>query len=334
MLTVESLARQLDRLFARLVARRIEPSLRTPTRDSLQTYLNSLLLADPESFYTPPETTPAIAESLTLVRQRPWYVVYDFHFPSAIASPWPENDIVYGRYFHTKLAPQAPTVIVLHGWLAFSYAWFSTICRKLATAGINSLMIQLPYHMKRRPRQSRFSGEYAINGDLRQAVEMIRQAVADTRSVVSWIKSTPGAQAGLWGVSLGGWIGGLVTVVEPHLDCAILMIPAIRPDDVLWHSELGLPLKKRVAASGITYERLREALRIVTPKYFQPKLPPARILLMEAIVDQVVRSHTVRELWEAWGRPQWRRYRHSHMSIIFSRRALNDGVSFIRNLTR
>lgn len=324
----------LDRFVFGLMARRVRDSLQAPAQESLAAYIDPALLADPESFYPRPEATPAITESLTLVKQRPRYTVYDFQFPSAITSPWPENNVVYGRYFKTHAGPGSATVIVLHGWLAFNYWWFATICRKLAEAGMNSLMIQLPYHIQRQPRESHFSGELAINGDLRQSVEMIRQAVADTRSVVNWIKSQAQTQAGIWGISLGGWVGALVTAVEPRLDCAVLMIPAVRPDDVLWHSKLGPPLKDVVASAGISYEQMQAAMTIITPKYFQPKLPPDKILLMEAEADQAVRPHTVEELWEVWGRPQLRRYRHSHMSIIFSRRALHDGVNFIRNVTK
>ncbi|MBI3950671.1 MAG: alpha/beta hydrolase family protein [Acidobacteria bacterium] len=324
----------LDRLIFGLLSNRVRTSLRAPDKDGLAAYLDPALLTHPERFYTKPEASPAITESLTFVKRRFRYEVYNFRFPSAFTSPWPENNIVHGQYFKTTRKPDAPTVIVLHGWLAFSYLWFSTICRKLAQAGINSLMIQLPYHMDRQPRASRYSGEFSINGELKRSFEMIRQAVSDTRSIINWVKSKPTSQAGIWGISLGGWIGALVTAAEPRLDFSVLMIPAVRPDDILWHSPLCPPLKEAMCEAGITYEQLQEALKIVTPKYFRPALSPEKILLMEAELDLGVRPHTVEELWEAWGRPHLRRYSHSHMSIVLSVRALKDGVDFIRNATR
>jgi pimeloyl-ACP methyl ester carboxylesterase len=328
---MKSLAELLDLIVFGSLTQRVKGSLRAPDKASVDAFLKSGLAADPESFYQKPQSIPPITESMTLVKQRPSYDVYDVHFPSAIASPWIENNTVYGRFYKTKRAPSAPTIVVLHGWLVFSYAWFSKICRKLAEAGINGLIIQLPYHMNRQPPGSRYSGEYSINGELMRSIEMIRQAVSDTRSVVNWVKATPTSPIGIWGISLGGWIGGILAAVEPRLDVAVLMIPAIRPDDVIWYSKLCPAFRAVASSAGITYEQLHEALKIVTPTYFRPCLPPDRILLMEAEWDLAVRPHTIEELWEAWGHPRLLRYPHSHISIVFSARALEDGVSFIRS---
>jgi pimeloyl-ACP methyl ester carboxylesterase len=331
---VKPLAQLLDRMVFGFMARRIKPFIKQPHKEHLATYLDFVQRQPLDDFFAKPEAIPAITDTLNRVQATDHYDVFDFQFPSAFTSPWPENDIVYGRYFKTKRRPDAPTTIVLHGWLAFNYFWFANICRKLAEAGINALMIQLPYHMHRQPRDSRFSGQFTINGELERSVEMIRQAVSDTRSVINWVKSNPSSSVGLWGISLGGWIGSMVTALDARLDFSVLMIPAVRPDDVTWHSHLIPPLKRALHSAGVTYEELQDVLKIVTPKHYRPQLPPEKILFIKSEYDLGIRPHTVDELWEAWGQPPMRRYAHSHMSIIFSRRAIRDGVNFIRNTTK
>lgn len=329
----KGLARWLDLfVFSAFTHRKLKMSRRKPDRRKLQPYLHPRLLSDPESFYTKPDAIPPISESLSPVKRRRRYEVFDFHFPSAIASSHPELNTVYGRYFKTRIGEPAPTVIVLHGWLAFNYVWYTSICQKLARMGTSSLIIQLPYHMQRRLRTARYSGEWAISGDMAQSIEMIRQSVADTRSVINWLTAQSTAPIGLWGVSLGGWIGALLVAVESRLDFAVLMTPAVRPDDVMWFSKLCPPLREVIASAGFTYDEVAAILRVVTPTYFSPRLSPERLLLIQAEVDQAVRPHTIEELWRAWNHPRLRRYPHGHISVIISLRALRDTFAFIKEM--
>lgn len=332
---MKKLARWLDLfVFRAFTHRKLRMSRREPDRRKLQAYLHPDLWSDPESFYVKPDAVPPISQSLSLVKRRRRYEVFDFHFPSAVVPPHPELGTVYGRYFKTRMAEPAPTVIVLHGWLAFNYIWYTSICQKLARTGTSSLIIQLPYHMQRRLRTARYSGEWAISGDMAQSIEMIRQSVADTRSVINWLAAQSTAPIGLWGVSLGGWIGALLVAVESRLDFAVLMTPAVRPDDVMWFSELCPPLREVIASAGFTYDDVEAVLRVVTPKYFSPRLAPERLLLVQADVDQAVRPHTIEELWRVWGHPRRHRYPHGHISIIMSLRALADVFAFIEEMAR
>jgi dienelactone hydrolase len=320
--------------FSLLTHPKLRHSHHFPRKGEFDYYLNEKFLVNPELFYTKPEIIPNIADSLTPVNERPYCHVYDFQFDSSITSPWRENNTVYGRYFKTTRSDNAPTVIVLHGWLAFNYVWYAGFCRKMAKLGIDSLITQLPYHIKRTPAASLYSGEYAISGDLTRSIEMIRQAVADVRSLLNWLKANSQGPVGIVGISLGGWIGAMTVVLESRLDFAVLMIPAVRPDDVMWHSKLCSPLKQDVEAGGVTYEELKELLKIITPKYFQSRLAPEKILLVEAEADQAVLSDTVEELREIWGRPAIRRYPHGHISIVFSHRVVNDILEFVQNVSQ
>ncbi|MCS6806665.1 MAG: alpha/beta fold hydrolase [Acidobacteriota bacterium] len=330
---MKPLAQLLDRIVFGMMAHRMRDSIKQPQRQDMITYRAFIQQQSPDQFFAAPSVTPALTESFKRIRTTEHYDVFDFHFPSAYTSPWPENNTVYGRYFKTKRRPTAPTAIVLHGWLAFSYVWFAAICRHLAKAGIHAVLIQLPYHMRRQPQQSQFSGQFTINGQLERSIEMIRQAVSDTRSVINWVKSDASSPVGVWGISLGGWVGAMVTALDARLDFSILMIPAVRPDDITWHSPLVPPLKQALQAAGITYEELEDVLKIAMPKYYRPQLPPDKILLMKSQYDLGIRPQTVDELWEAWGRPAMHSYAHSHMSIIFSRRVIQDGINFIRQVT-
>jgi pimeloyl-ACP methyl ester carboxylesterase len=319
--------------FATLTRPKIRRSHHYPRKDEFEYYYNEQFLTDPELFYVTSETIPNVAGALVPINERPSCHVYDFQFDSPILSPWKENNTVYGRYFKTTRRTDAPTVIMLHGWLAANYIWYSSLCRKMARLGIDSFIVQLPYHIQRRPAVSLYSGEYAVSGDITRSIEMVRQAVADVRRLLNWIKATAQGPVGLWSVSLGGWAGAMALALDPRFDFAVLMIPVARPDDVVWHSALCAQIKQDIIAAGISFEEVQRVLKVVTPKYFQPALAPEKILLVEAEVDQVVFPHTVEEMWDTWRRPHLRRYPHGHNSITLSPRAINDTLEFIQGVT-
>lgn len=52
----------------------------------------------------------------------------------------------------------------------------------------NMYYFTLPYHFDRKPNQSLYSGEYMVSANVERTVEATRQAVADLRTLIEWIK--------------------------------------------------------------------------------------------------------------------------------------------------
>jgi len=137
---------------------------------------------------------------------------HDFEFRSPVASRWAENDRVFGKLFRAGPDWQKrPSVILLHGWNAeLQYRWqFPFLARQLTGAGVNAAMFQLPYHGRRRPREPGAIQNF-ISYDLLHMLEATRQALADTRALLAWLAEQGSPSVGLWGVSLGAWLAGLL----------------------------------------------------------------------------------------------------------------------------
>src|SRR5437870_421872 len=113
-----------------------------------------------------------------------------FSFASPVCTPFAENNRVYGKLFRCAAHwEHRPALILLHGWNAECgyVTLFPRIARRLVSHGVNTAMLELPYHAQRKPTEPGAIRNF-ISEDLARMVEATRQAVADTRALVHWLK--------------------------------------------------------------------------------------------------------------------------------------------------
>jgi len=258
-----------------------------------------------------------------------FYSPRDFRFSSLLSGTSPENDLVWGRFFRTgKNWKQKPSVLLVHGWngeLGYLYQ-FPFLARLLARRGVNAVMIELPYHAHRRPNGLQTINNF-ISHDLRCMLSATRQAIADCRSVIGWLHDQGSPQIGIWGISLGAWLSGLVSATEPRTAFTILMSPVVRLDYAIRDLPFCEPIRHSLAGRSFDVSSLNLLSHHPFPS-------PTNILIIESIHDLFAKVSTIEELWQAWGRPDIWRLPHGHISILMSLKAMLRAVAWIRKRTR
>jgi hypothetical protein len=247
-----------------------------------------------------------------------------FRFTSPVASPWKRNNIVHGRFFPAAKPWAAhPTVVLLHGWNAeIGYrTLFPYLARRLNGVGVNAAMFELPYHSQRKPR-GRGAVRNFLSDDLLHVVGAAHQALADARALVAWLRAHSAAPVGVWGISLGGWLSGLLACVEPQLNFAVLMTPVVRMD--------------RVIAELDFCRAIRRSLRGVRPRLapmnlisHSLRLAPRDVLIVASEHDLFAPIETIMELSRGWGQPELWRTRHGHISMMMSAPVMERTVGWI-----
>ena len=91
-------------------------------------------------------------------------------------------------------------------------------------------MIELPYHMRRRPRIPR--GLDFISSDLGVTLGAARQALADTMGLVDWLLAQGSPRVGLRAF-LGASLAGLLARCDARLHFVVLTTPIVRIDRVI-----------------------------------------------------------------------------------------------------
>jgi pimeloyl-ACP methyl ester carboxylesterase len=273
-----------------------------------------------------PNTPPQLAAAQALVAEHDYFDLrnvpaaklsfsagHRFTFPSAFASPWPENNIVHGRLF--PAAPdwsKRPTAMLLHGWNGESgYDWqFPYLAWRLNRKRINALIFELPYHAQRKPRVPAPVRNFISHDFLRMA-EAVRQSLWDATALSNWLRQQGVTSAGLWGVSLGAWLTGLLACHDPRWRCAVLLTPVVRMDHAFDHLPFCAPIRRGQEGLDLTLQRFNLGAH-------RPLLKREQLLFVESTFDQFAPMETVEELWSSWGRPEIWRYQHGHISILMS----------------
>lgn len=208
-------------------------------------------------------------------------------FPTALATPHPENNIVGCRYFPAD-AGRTPSrrprraVLVLPQWNADPDG-HTALCGVLARVGISALRLTLPYHDERMPPELR-RADYIVSANVARTVQVCRQAVMDARRAVAWLAREGYQRIGILGTSLGSCLAMLTTAHEPLIRAQALNHISPYFADVVWE---GLSTAHvRAGFDGhIDLERLRALWLPISPQSYLDRVRDRPTLLVYARYD-------------------------------------------------
>ncbi|WP_240194436.1 alpha/beta hydrolase [Desulfopila inferna] len=250
---------------------------------------------------------------------------FDFSCNSPVAGVAPQSSQVYGKFYRCgDNWRKRPVVIMLHGWNGENCyrLLFPLLARYCCRHGINLLMFELPCHGRRRAPSG--AGSDFISADLSAMVKSTRQAIADTRALLGWLKQEGCGPIGVWGISLGAWLAGLLVCNDERLKFAVVMSPIVRMDRAIEELEFCVPIRRSLAGREIPFH----GLNLVDHR---PLTDRGNLLLLEGRHDVFAPQARVEELWEIWERPPIERFNHGHISILVSWKAMRRALRFIED---
>ncbi|MCC7418195.1 MAG: abhydrolase domain-containing 18 [Acidobacteria bacterium] len=250
----------------------------------------SRVMADTDAFFTPPQISEYSLSAPLPDGDRV------LTFPSAFATPHPENDRVHCRYVPAREAAaggRRAAVLVLPQWNADAGGHVG-LCRLLAWNGMTALRLSLPYHDARMPAELH-RADYIVSANLARTVQVCRQAVLDARRAIAWLHAEGFERIGILGTSLGSCLSLLTTAHEPLIRAQALN--HISPDfaDVVWR---GISTRHvREGLDGhIELDRLRALWRPISPRWYLERLHDRQTLLVYARYDLTFPVDLSREL--------------------------------------
>ncbi len=247
-----------------------------------------------------------------------------FQFTSPVPSPWKRNNTVHGRLYTCAGAWQdKPTMILLHGWNAQTAyrTLFPHIARRLTKRGVNVAMFELPYHSGRKPRGRRAVRNF-LSGDLVHVAQATHQAMADARALIAWLKEQGCPRIGLWGISLGAWLSGMLACTESRVDLAVLMTPVVRMDRLIAEADFCAPIRRSLGGAAIRLDSMNlmsHRLRVAKEK----------VLIVASKHDLFAPIETVEELCGVWGVAEIWRPPHGHISVLLSMPVMERTIRWV-----
>ena len=169
-------------------------------RGFLDRFVESTLAHSDEWLATTPASDCALQDNLLT-------------FTSAIASPWEENNRVYGQFF--PVGQPGPAVVVLAQWNA-RWEEQQNICRWLNKRGMTAIKMSLPYH-DRRSIPGHRRADHLVGPNIGLTMQANRQAVLDVKRTLRWLEQRGYTSLGILGTSIGSSIAFITLCHEPAL---------------------------------------------------------------------------------------------------------------------
>src|SRR5215467_8845230 len=129
-------------------------------------------------------------------------------FTSAIRSPYPENNTVYGQVFRGE--KKEPAVLLLPNWNA---KWHGQrgLCEWLQRLGITVVKMSMPYH-DQRMANGHERADQLVRPKVGLTIQANRQAVQDAKLCLRWLEQEGYTKIGILGTSIGSSVGYITMV--------------------------------------------------------------------------------------------------------------------------
>lgn len=258
--------------------------------------------------------------------------IYELEFPSLFRSGYPENDIVHCFHFKPEANFKVPAVIIIHGYKARKLKIEKEIAKKLAERKIAGVVLVLPYHSSRKPRNLS-SGKYFISDDFQKVRETFRQTIVDIRCLIDWLEKgmrLTGKEFGIIGISLGAIIANLAMGVDDRIKAGVSVLGGGNYPKLLWRSFLTIPLKIRLLLHGLNLKIVSQNLDIIDPISFSYRNRPRNVFMINGRLDLIIPPSCAMDLWEALGKPKIKWLWSGHYSVLLIKnRIINESLNYL-----
>jgi len=193
-----------------------------------------------------------------------------------------------------------PTVLWLHREGAeIRRAMFVAEAETLATSGIASLLVELPFKQPYVHRADNNVGD----------ADVIRDAVIDARRAIDWAATRPEFnidKLAVVGHRYGAWTAALLAGVDPRIDAAVLMSPPGKPSGWLQVTEQPKAKAFRDSFDKVNWAAYLSAIEPLDPEKWIIYAAPAKLHFQFASSDAWVQTLEQVDLFRAATLPKSR----------------------------
>jgi pimeloyl-ACP methyl ester carboxylesterase len=231
---------------------------------------------------------------------------------------YPETQTIYARRIRPASARRRPRLLYLHG-----YMQPETVLEEVAVLStmalwldVEVIQMQPPYHGRRSPRGTLFSGECYWTADLVRSVEALRQTMIDARTLLGWLLAEDPRPVGLMGLSLGGALTAALTCLDDRFAFSIALVGHMDLAAMLADVPVLAGMRRDLQRFGWEPAEFRRFCERMGWYDLKPLLPPDRIHMFAGSDDRFFAPATVTDMWMRWGRPEIHWYPSSHMGFL------------------
>jgi len=289
----------------------------------------------------------------TRVLENKSFKKYKFEFKSFIQTQYPEANRVIGYFFEPNRKVNDRILLFLHGMGDRNLSPLSWFPQKFAESGIASYLLILPYHFERTPKGMK-SGKKFLLDDMDDTIKDFRQAVIDLRASMDFLaREYNASDFSIMGFSFGGMIGTITMAVDERIKNGVFVVTGGNFLYITWRSLATKMLRKKYEIEssysiyGCTVQKCIEVHKnypeyinklkttkdldtvpyvkgcyLFDPLTFAHFLKNKKVVLYNALLDEIIPRIAADLLWEEMGKPERHWLFADHITSVFYRRQI------------
>jgi dienelactone hydrolase len=271
-------------------------------------------------------------------------------FASSFAAHLLGDSRIMGEYYFPQGCTRAPFAILIHGMGDNSAVPCRMIAKDLAKVGVASFILYLVFHSVRATEHIK---THYPNLNAEEWDESYKISVTDVHQILDWAATRPDiiqSRISILGISYGSFITSIAMALDKRVSKGILVECGGNSDKITrqslllrWRYKMDSEVYKKNQAAYLQY--LDEVSRqgwdnveppkisyLTDPLTFAGKLKDRKLLLLNAVFDEMIPKAATNELWESLGKPQIHWYPATHASLwIWYPFFRNKITAFLKN---
>ena len=274
-------------------------------------------------------------------------VHYEVTIPAAIDTNYEKPTAIIGDFFMPNNKKQTPLTILIPGLGDQSAVPCLNMARNLVKQGISAFVLYPIFHSGRTPEIREGQSLPTTPGGW---LEVFQFTVTDVRRVIDWAVSRDEVDEkmiGIIGASAGGMISAITMSIERRILAGIFITMGGNNEELSWGAENNAGRTMHSCSRDEcrnAYSKYPRYLEEVTRKGFQNVTPAKEcflfdtltfaaclrerpILMINALQDEMVPKRSVKDFWEACGKPQIVWLPNTHTGIFSSQHIINNEIT-------
>jgi len=161
---------------------------------------------------------------LYLKKETSKLALYSVKFQSALNTCYPENSLVQGEYYMSKINNKSPLAVIVHGMGDYSTIPCKFLARSLLRQGIACFLPYLSLHSKRIPVVIRANLPNLTPG---QWFQVYQVSVVDICQIVDWAHTREELETDrvfIGGISYGGFVSAIAMGIDRRIKAGIFIV--------------------------------------------------------------------------------------------------------------
>lgn len=246
-------------------------------------------------------------------------------------------------------------VVFIHGLGERNFEYLKYYPSKLSKSGYTTIMLILPYHYNRMPKDKNISFLYGTSSDIEKR---FYQSVVDTLTCIDFLEKVGIEKIHIMGFSFGGMIATISLALDHRINKGILVVTGGNFEYITWKSVATKVLRIRYEDEDSCsperchklHKNFNEKIKEVNsledlnklpncyrydPSLFAKKIDNKKVLMFNALFDPFIPRKSSQNLWINLNKPKIYRLPSGHLTshLWFKNFIFKKSLDFLNEKT-